>query len=173
MRKDRGDDAIGNHLLLVDLPDGPWIADVGFGDGSREPFPLREGPILSDGYEYGLARIDADWWRLTNHPRGGAPHFDFTLQPADPARLAFKCHELQTSPESGFVLNAVAQRHAGEEIRMLRTPPRPGREPDRQRRRLRRPAPPRVRPRPAGNRRSLATHRRAARGGLRPGGHLS
>ena len=122
MRKDRGDDAIGNHLLLVDLPDGPWIADVGFGDGSREPFPLREGPILSDGYEYGLARIDADWWRLTNHPRGGAPHFDFTLQPADPARLAFKCHELQTSPESGFVLNAVAQRHAGEEIRMLRTP---------------------------------------------------
>ena len=122
MRKDRGDDAIGNHLvLLVQLPDGPWIADVGFGDGSRDPFPLREGTIRSDGYNYDLARVDADWWRLTNHPFGGAPSFDFTLEPADPARLAFKCHELQTSPESGFVLNAVAQRHApGEEIRLLR-----------------------------------------------------
>ena len=120
MRKDRGDDAIGNHLvLLVDL-EGPWIADVGFGDGSRDPYPLREGPIVSDGYAYDLARLDADWWRLTNHPFGGAPNFDFTLEPADPARLAFKCHELQTSPESGFVLNAVAQRHAGEEIRLLR-----------------------------------------------------
>ena len=120
MRKDRGDDAIGNHLvLLVDL-EGPWVADVGFGDGAREPFPLREGPIVSDGYHYGLARLDADWWRLTNHPFGGAPSFDFTLEPADPARLAFKCHDLQTSPESGFVLNAVAQRHAGEEIRLLR-----------------------------------------------------
>src|SRR5690349_2749098 len=61
----RGDDAIGNHLvLLVDLPEGPWIADVGFGDGSRDPYPLQEGTIVSDGFQYGLARLDADWWRL-------------------------------------------------------------------------------------------------------------
>jgi N-hydroxyarylamine O-acetyltransferase len=121
MRQDRGDEAIGSHLvLLVGLADGPWIADVGFGDGSRDPFPLREGTIVSDGFEYGLARLDADWWRLTNHPYGGAPSFDFTLEPADPARLAFMCHTLQTSPQSGFVLNAVAQRHFGEEIRLLR-----------------------------------------------------
>jgi N-hydroxyarylamine O-acetyltransferase len=121
MRKDRGDSAIGNHLvLLVQLPDGPWVADVGFGDGSRDPYPLQEGPVVSDGYAYDLARLDGDWWRLTNHPFGGAPSFDFTLEPADPTRLAAKCHELQTSPESGFVLNAVAQRHVEGEIRLLR-----------------------------------------------------
>jgi N-hydroxyarylamine O-acetyltransferase len=116
-----GDEAIGNHLvLLVDLDGEPWIADVGFGDGPREPFPLREGPILSGGFAYGLRRLDADWWRLDNHPDGGAPHFDFRLAPADPDLLATRCRELQTSPASPFVLNAIAQRHVGDEIRMLR-----------------------------------------------------
>ncbi len=117
----RGDAAIGNHLvLLVELDDGPWIADVGFGDGPRDPYPLQEGSIVSDGYVYELARVDADWWRLTNHPLGGAPNFDFTLEPADPAHLAAKCHELQTSPASIFVMTAIAQRHMGDEIRLLR-----------------------------------------------------
>lgn len=116
-----GDDAIGNHLvLLVDLEGEPWIADVGFGDGSRDPFPLREGCIDSDGFLYRLERLDAAWWRLNNHPDGGAPHFDFRLEPADPALLAVKCQELQVSPASPFVLNAVAQRHAAGEVRMLR-----------------------------------------------------
>ncbi|TAJ69697.1 MAG: arylamine N-acetyltransferase [Phenylobacterium sp.] len=121
MRSVRGDEAVGNHLvLLVDLDGEPWVADVGFGDGSRDPFPLREGPIVSDGYEYRLDRVDPDWWRLTNHPAGGAPNFDFTLAPADPALLAAKCHELQTSPASVFVMTAIAQRHMGDEIRLLR-----------------------------------------------------
>jgi N-hydroxyarylamine O-acetyltransferase len=121
LRATRGEAALGNHLvLLVDLDGEPWIADVGFGDGSRDPFPLREGPIVSDGFEYRLERVDGDWWRLHNYPDGGAPNFDFRLEPADEALLAAKCHELQTSPESGFVLSAVAQRHAGDEIRMLR-----------------------------------------------------
>jgi N-hydroxyarylamine O-acetyltransferase len=121
MRGTMGDETIGNHLvLLVELDDGPWIADVGFGDGSRDPFPLCEGAIISDGFACGLQRLDADWWRMLNHPDGGAPHFDFRLQPADPALLAAKCEDLQTSPASPFVLNAVAQRHVGEEIRLLR-----------------------------------------------------
>lgn len=121
MRSVRGDEAVGNHLvLLVDLPEGPWIADVGFGDGSRDPFPLQAGPIVSDGYGYALERIDADWWRLNNHPAGAAPNFDFTLAAADPALLAAKCHELQTSPASVFVMTAIAQRHMGDQIRLLR-----------------------------------------------------
>lgn len=121
LRSLRGDEAVGNHLvLLVDLDGEPWVADVGFGDGSRDPFPLREGAIVSDGFEYGLERLDADWWRLRNHPFGGAPDFDFTLQSADPALLAAKCHELQTSPASVFVMTAIAQRHMGDEIRLLR-----------------------------------------------------
>ena len=117
----RGEEAVGNHLvLLVDLDDGPWIADVGFGDGSRDPFPLKDGPIVSDGYEYRLQNLADGWWRLHNHPNGGAPNFDFALEPADPALLAAKCLELQTSPLSVFVMTAIAQRHLGGEIRLLR-----------------------------------------------------
>jgi len=121
MRELRGDEAIGNHLvLLVDLDGEPWIADVGFGDGPREPYPLREGAFACDGYDFRLERIEGGWWRLHNHAGGGAPNFDFTLDPADPALLAAKCHELQTSPASVFVMTAIAQRHTPDEIRMLR-----------------------------------------------------
>ncbi|MBU1375178.1 MAG: arylamine N-acetyltransferase [Alphaproteobacteria bacterium] len=121
MRAVRGDEAIGNHLvLLVDLDGEPWIADVGFGDGPREPYPLRPGPFTCDGYDFSLERLDADGWRLHNQPSGGAPNFDFTTTPADPVLLAAKCQELQTSPESIFVLTAIAQRHMPDEIRMLR-----------------------------------------------------
>ena len=116
-----GDIMVGNHLvLLVDLDGEPWIADVGFGDGSRDPFPQKEKAFVSDGFDYRLERTDDGWWRLLNHEFGGAPHFDFRTEPADPALLAAKCQELQTSAQSTFVLNAIAQRHAPGEIRMLR-----------------------------------------------------
>jgi len=121
MRSLRGDAAVGNHLvLLIDLDGEPWIGDVGFGDGPRDPYPLRAGPIACDGYEYQLEQMDGGWWRLHNHPAGGAPNFDFTTEPADPALLAAQCQWLQTAPESPFVMTAVAQRHAEGEIRMLR-----------------------------------------------------
>jgi N-hydroxyarylamine O-acetyltransferase len=117
----RGEEAVGNHLvLLVDLDGEPWIADVGFGDGPRDPYPLAEGEVVSDGWTYRLERLDADWWRFHNHPAGGAPNFDFSLEPADSIQLSAKCEELQTSPASIFVMTAIAQRHMPGEIRLLR-----------------------------------------------------
>jgi N-hydroxyarylamine O-acetyltransferase len=116
-----GDVMVGNHLVLkVDLPDGPWIADVGFGDGALEPFPLREGPVRAGGFAYRLERLPDGWWRFHNHAFGGAPSFDFTEQAADPAVLARQCALLQTSEQSPFVLNATAQRHRPGEILVLR-----------------------------------------------------
>jgi N-hydroxyarylamine O-acetyltransferase len=120
-RKIRGEAAVGNHLvLLVDLDGAPWITDVGFGDGSRDPFPLKEGPFSAAGYDFALEKLDADWWRMRNHEFGGAPDYDFTLEPADPAHLAAKCHELQTSPQSIFVMTAICQRHTPDMIYLLR-----------------------------------------------------
>lgn len=116
-----GDVMVGNHLvLLVDLDGEPWIADVGFGDGALEPFPLREGPVAAGGFDCRLAKLDETWWRFHNHEFGGAPNFDFTLAPAAPALLVEKCQWLQTWPESPFVLNATAQRHRPGEILVLR-----------------------------------------------------
>ena len=120
MREVRGDMTIGNHLvLLVDLAGEPWIADVGFGDGILDPFPLAAGPLSAAGFDFRLEAMDDGWWRFHNHEFGGATSFDFRVAPADPALLAEKCEWLQTWEESGFVLNLVAQRYRGDEILQL------------------------------------------------------
>ena len=113
MREMAGDGQIGNHLVLrVDLPDGPYIADVGFGDGPIEPYPLRDHAFEQDGYPFRLEHLGDNWWRLHNHPNGGAKSFDFRAVAADEALLTAKCEFLQTAETSGFTQNFVAQRHA-------------------------------------------------------------
>jgi N-hydroxyarylamine O-acetyltransferase len=121
-RKLLGDLLIGNHLvLLVDLAgEGRWIADVGFGDGSIDPFLLRVGPLESEGFAFRLETVEGGWWRFHNHPNGGAKSFDFQVEPADPALLAGRCDWLQYAPESGFVQNLVAQRFRNGAILQLR-----------------------------------------------------
>jgi N-hydroxyarylamine O-acetyltransferase len=122
MRAERGDDTIGNHLVLrVDLPGepNPWIADVGFGDGILDPFPLTAANLVSEGHRFRLEAMDDGWWRFHNHEFGGAKSFDFTLSPADPALLAEKCAWLQSAPDSPFVLNVICQRWRGNEVLQL------------------------------------------------------
>jgi N-hydroxyarylamine O-acetyltransferase len=119
-RSQVGEVMVGNHLVLKVELDGPWIADVGFGDGVVEPFPLREGPVDADGLACRLERLDGGWWRFHNHAFGGAPDFDFQETPADPALLAEKCLWLQEWPESPFRMNAVAQRRRPGDVLALR-----------------------------------------------------
>jgi N-hydroxyarylamine O-acetyltransferase len=116
-----GEVMVGNHLVLrVELDGRPWIADVGFGDGVLEAFPLAQGPVRTGGFDYRLETLGDGWWRFHNHPLGGAPDFDFQLEAADPAVLREKCLWLQTAPDSPFVQNATAQRHRPGEILILR-----------------------------------------------------
>ncbi|MBL6852421.1 MAG: arylamine N-acetyltransferase [Alphaproteobacteria bacterium] len=117
----KGEAAVGNHLVLrVELPEGLYLADVGFGDGPRDPIPLKVGAFVSEGFHFGLSRVDDAWWRFANDPRGSAPSFDFNLAPADEAVLAAKCEFLQTSPMSPFVQNLVVQRHMSNGLAILR-----------------------------------------------------
>jgi N-hydroxyarylamine O-acetyltransferase len=121
MRETMGDTFIGNHLVLkVELDEGLYLADVGFGDGPLEPIRIAPGPFQSAGFSFGLDPVDAQWWRLTNHPLGGAKSFDFTLQAADEAVLARVCGQLQTEEWSPFVQNLVAQRHTPDGLIVLR-----------------------------------------------------
>ena len=40
----KGEAAVGNHLVLrVDVPEGAYLADVGFGDGPRDPIRVVPG----------------------------------------------------------------------------------------------------------------------------------
>ena len=121
MRELMGDAVVGNHLvLLVEIDGEPWIADVGFGDGIQDPFPLRPAAMTVGGYAFRLEAMDDGWWRFHNHEFGGAKSFDFRVEPADPDLLAARCHGLQTDPESHFRLNLIVQRYRGDEILQLR-----------------------------------------------------
>jgi N-hydroxyarylamine O-acetyltransferase len=121
MREAMGDAFIGNHLVLkVELEEGTYLADAGFGDGPLDPIRITPGDFISAGFSFGLSRVDDVWWRLRNHPLGGARSFDFTLNTADEAVLAARCHDLQTQEWSPFVQNLVCQRYTTRGLTILR-----------------------------------------------------
>jgi N-hydroxyarylamine O-acetyltransferase len=109
----------GNHLVLLVELERPYIVDVGFGDGFLEPLPLEEGEYRQDYLNFRLAK-EGEWWIVHNHPNGGAKRYDFTLEPYELHQFAAKCHELQTSPASGFVRTTVSQRFTPQNILVLR-----------------------------------------------------
>jgi len=120
MRVVRGDEALGNHLVLrVDL-DRSYIADVGFGDGLIEPVPIAAGEIRQKFLTFRLEDMGGGWWRFHNDPAGGAPSFDFRMAEASEAQLDAKCAWLQSDPLSPFVQNAVVQRHLPNSLAMMR-----------------------------------------------------
>ena len=118
-RSSRGDQVDGNHLVLIGELDQLYLVDVGFGDGPLEPLPLVAGLHRLDWLEFRLVE-SAGRWVLHNHPFGGAPEFDFNLAPRSIPDFAAKCHELQTSPDSGFVKTTVCQRYEEDGLVSLR-----------------------------------------------------
>ena len=116
MRTERGDVSLGNHLVLrVDL-DRPYIADVGFGDGVVEPFPLAFGAHHCAGYEFRLEDLGDTWLRFHNQDQGGAPYFDFQLEPAEADQLSATCQWLASSPDSIFTQTALGFGHTPKGI---------------------------------------------------------
>lgn len=121
MRRERGDETMGNHLVLrVDIEGQPWIADVGLGDGLFEPVPLEEGEIRQDrSRQYRLEHLPDGAWRFHNTAGAFPTSFDFYDRPAHAAELDAKCQELQTDPESIFVQNLICQRMTPEGTHLL------------------------------------------------------
>ncbi|HEX6705637.1 MAG TPA: arylamine N-acetyltransferase [Albitalea sp.] len=121
----RPDDAITarSHMLLkVDLPDGPSIADVGFGGMTltgvlrlvpdeeqatpHEPFRL----VAEDEGWRMQAQLDAAWKSL----------YRFDLQRQHPIDYEAANHYLSTHPDSHFVSGLVAARAAPDRRLALR-----------------------------------------------------
>jgi N-hydroxyarylamine O-acetyltransferase len=99
------------HMLLrVDLDEGPWLADVGFGgDGPVHPVPLvPDDPVDAPGY--GLRR-EEDLWVLTGDSTGERMDlYAFTLEPHFPVDFEMANHYTSTWPRSPFVQTLTAQR---------------------------------------------------------------
>jgi N-hydroxyarylamine O-acetyltransferase len=104
-RKDRGDSALGNHVVLLVHLGETYIADLGLGDALRVPIPLREGLHQQSELTFRLELLPDGYWRFHNHPMGSPSSFDFRNEPVDEKLLATKCTTLQADPQSYFVKN--------------------------------------------------------------------
>jgi N-hydroxyarylamine O-acetyltransferase len=115
-----GDEAVGNHMvLLVDLG-RPFVADVGLGDGPLHPFPLEARRWSEGAFEFGLEREGGDWWRFHNHEHGLAKNFDFQETPWTLDDYAPTCGKLQDDEHSVFRALAMTFRRDATRIRGLR-----------------------------------------------------
>ena len=108
-RRDRGDSALGNHLVLLVRLEKTYVADLGLGDGIREPIPVEEGTFRQGPLEFRLENMPDGYWRFHNHSFGNPATSDFRDEPADEDLLAAKVRFLQTSPESVFVQNLAVE----------------------------------------------------------------
>jgi arylamine N-acetyltransferase len=119
-----------NHLILHvhglptdEHPEGTWWADVGLGDGFSRPLPLRAGH-WEDGpwtYSMDMSPVYAGGWRLAQDPAGAFGQADADTVPPEPQELAAAHAQLSTSPDSGFVTVATAQRRFADRFLVLRS----------------------------------------------------
>ena len=123
-RDERGDKALANHLcLLVQLPDtgeSTYLADVGFGGSMIRPIPLAEFQHRQDPFRIGLRQLDDGHWQFQETTSEDSVNYDFLATPGDEEALAQKCSQLQSDPESSFVLNVVAQQRTPDTHLSLR-----------------------------------------------------
>lgn len=113
MRHERGALADNNHLcLLVRMPGKhePYLVDVGFGGSMLRPMPLEESEEDHLPFRVGLRRTDDSGWRFWEDFGDGRFSYDFETRPGSERELAARCEQLQTDPDSSFVLNLVCQR---------------------------------------------------------------
>ena len=120
--------ATGNHLVLTvgglpstDNPEGIWYVDAGLGDALHEPLPLAAGSYRQPPFDLALEQTDdGEGWHLTHHPRGGFRGMSWTVAPARLADFEAKHRWLSTSPESGFVQVAMAERRDATGVDVVR-----------------------------------------------------
>jgi N-hydroxyarylamine O-acetyltransferase len=109
-----------NHLaLVVDLPEGRYLADAGLGEGQLDAIPLRPG-------RYGTPRwlaIDEEptgWW-LTQNPWGSFVGVRIAAAPATLDDFQTPHRNLSTDPESTFVQTLAIQRPYRDRVETLRS----------------------------------------------------
>ena len=89
-----------DHLvLIVSLPEGEFLVDVGFGDSNRTPVRLPEDTLTDISGTYSLSQTSDQIWLLSRSER---PLYEMTLheQPLSAFEPMYRYH--QSSPESLF-----------------------------------------------------------------------
>jgi arylamine N-acetyltransferase len=120
-------DAVGNHLVLTvaglpshSNPSGVWYVDAGLGDALHEPLPLAPGMYVQGPFRMGLEPVGGAGWHLTHDPLGGFSGMGWTTAPARQADFEERHAWLSTSPDSGFVQVAMAERRDSTGVDVIR-----------------------------------------------------
>jgi N-hydroxyarylamine O-acetyltransferase len=122
-------DALTNHLVLTvsdlpsdDNPSGEWYVDVGLGDALHDTVPLAESMFTQGPFTLSIERTDdgVGDWHLTHDPLGTFPGMSWRSLPATIDEFADRHVVLSTSPDSGFVRIASAQRRDAEGVDIMR-----------------------------------------------------
>ncbi|MEU6136229.1 arylamine N-acetyltransferase [Nocardioides sp. NPDC047086] len=109
-------------LPTADNPGGRWAADVGYGDGFRDPLPLVEGHFRQSGYVYRLARVGESGWTFHHDPHGSF-NGSFVRGPVAQEDIEASHLRLSTPLEGGFTTKLVVQRRdasGAETVRSIR-----------------------------------------------------
>jgi N-hydroxyarylamine O-acetyltransferase len=97
-----------DHLaLVVSLPQGEFLTDVGFGDNNRTPLRLPADELDDVSGHYTLQPVSESVWRLARPDR---PLYDLTIaaQPLEVFAPMYRHH--RTSPESIFGKGLICTR---------------------------------------------------------------
>jgi N-hydroxyarylamine O-acetyltransferase len=108
---DRPEGSRSHMLLLVDLPDGRWLADVGFG-GYLLGDPVRFAPNVQQRTSSGTVRIVEDRSSFTlqaSLPSGWQDVYRFTLEPQLPIDYVVANWYTSTYPTSFFTQHLLVQ----------------------------------------------------------------
>jgi N-hydroxyarylamine O-acetyltransferase len=108
-------------LLRVELPEGAWLADVGFGgDGLVHPLAFDGGELWIGPFGHRLRRED-ELWVLQSSVRGSwGDLYAFSLEPQYPVDFVMASHFTSTWPDSPFLNTLTAQRCWPERRAILR-----------------------------------------------------
>ncbi|GAA2311750.1 N-hydroxyarylamine O-acetyltransferase [Streptomyces caniferus] len=111
-----GPDGLGipyDHLALrVQTPNGPWLADVGFGRNSH--YPLRWDSREEQADPSGVFRIEQTSEGDLDILRDGEPQYRLEQRPRAHADFEVGCWWHQTSPKSPFTQSLVCSRLTGK-----------------------------------------------------------
>jgi arylamine N-acetyltransferase len=122
-------DSVGNHVVLTvsDLPTdenpaGIWYLDAGLGDALHEPLPLAPGTYRQEPFGLILDEPPGSTheWRLTHDPAGGFVSMRWETAAVTMDVFSAKHEWLSTSPDSGFVRVAMAERRDATGVDVIR-----------------------------------------------------
>lgn len=117
---------IDHHVVVVhdlptpDNPGGRWWADVGFGDGFRDPLPLVPGTYPQGAFTYGIEAGADDRWTFRHDASGSFAANTATAAPLTSETIEAVHARLSTPPDGHYTRILIVERRTADAVEALR-----------------------------------------------------